>query len=143
MNATVKVKYEAIAVALNTRVDTLKDYTKMYPNAFFFYDSNDFISCTDYAFKVYEEGEMLNNDSLSSWNCISPTYYERNKKYGFTSAIDGLISEDCDVYFLTSRSVRMGMTKTLKDKYNKKLKLVDYAQSNNYILNIYVVVDDD
>lgn len=143
MSAAVKVKYEAVAVTLNTRINTLKDYAELYPDAFFFYDSNDFISCTDYVFKTYDEGEILNNDSLGSWNCTSPTYYERNAQYGFTSAIDGLISDDCDVYFVAAKSVRMGMTKTLKDKYNKKLKLVDSVQSNNYVLHIYMVVDDD
>ncbi|MGN1433706.1 MAG: hypothetical protein ACI4XI_08390 [Ruminococcus sp.] len=143
LNTALENKYQSVTVTYNSRLDTLKDYAKLHPESFFFYDSNDFIACTGYVFETYDEGEVLNHDSLGSWNCTSPTYYQRNAQFGFTSSADGLTSDDCEVYFVTANSVRTGMTKTLKDKYNKKLSLVDSVESETYILHIYMVVDDD
>ena len=143
VNSELEMKYRSVAMTTNARMNALKNYAKTHPDSFFFYDSNNFISCTDYVFKTYEEGEVLNHDSLGSWNIHSPTYYERNAKYGFTTSADAFTNEDCNVYFVTTSSLRMGMTKTLKDKYNKKLKLVDSVEADNYILYIYMVVDDD
>ena len=143
LNTALKNKYQSVTVTYNSRLDTLKDYAKLHPESFFFYDSNDFIACTGYVFETYDEGEVLNHDSLGSWNCTSPTYYQRNAQFGFTSSADGLTSDDCEVYFVTVNSVRAGMTKALKDKYNKKLSLVDKVESETYILHIYMVVDDE
>lgn len=143
LNSELEMKYKSVAITTNARMNALKNYAETHSDSFFFYDSKDFISCTDYVFKTYNEGEVLNHDSLGSWNVHSPTYYERNAKYGFTSSADALTSNDCDVYFVTTSSLKMGMTKTLKDKYNKKLKLVDSVEADNYILYIYMVVDDD
>lgn len=143
LNYELEIKYKSVAITTNARMSTLENYAETHPNSFFFCDSQNFISCTDYVFKTYDEGEILNHDSLGSWNVHSPTYYERNAKYGFTSSADAFTSDDCDVYFVTTSSLKMGMTKTLKDKYNKKLKLVDSVDADNYILYIYMVVDDD
>lgn len=143
LNTALKDKYYSVTVTQNMRLNTLKDYAKLYPESFFFYDSSDFISCTEYVFKTYEEGEILNHDSMGSWNCNSPSYFERNSQFGFSSSADGLTNDECDTYFVTTSELKMGITKTLKDNYNKKLKLVDTIQSNNYILHIYMVVDDD
>lgn len=143
LNTALKDKYHSATVTQNSRLNTLKNYAKFYPDSFFFYDSGDFISCTEYVFKTYDEGEILNHDSMGSWNCNSPTYFERNAQFGFTTSADGLTNDECDVYFVTTTDPKMGITKTLKDNYNKKLQLVDSVQSNNYILHIYMVVDDD
>lgn len=143
LNTALKDKYYSATVTQNMRLSALKDYAKLHPNSFFIYDSNDFISCTDYVFETYDKDEVLNHDSLGSWNTYSPTYYERNAQFGFTTSAEGLTSDDCDVYFVAVSSVKSGMTKTLKDKYNKKLKLVDAIQSDSFVLHIYMVVDDD
>lgn len=143
LNKALKGKYYSATVTQNSRLTTLKNYAKFYPDSFFFYDSGDFISCTEYVFKTYDEGEILNHDSMGSWNCNSPTYFERNAQFGFTTSADGLTNDECDVYFVTTTDPKMGITKTLKDNYNKKLQLVDSVQSNNYVLHIYMVVDDD
>lgn len=143
VNAELKMKYKSVAITTNARMNDLQSYAKTHPDSFFFYDSGDFISCTNYVFKIYDEGEVLNHDSLGSWNVHSPTYYERNTKYGFITSADALSNDDCDVYFITVSSLKVSITKTLKDKYNKKLKLVDSVEADNYILYIYMVVDDD
>ncbi len=143
LNTALKDKYYSATVTQNSRLDTLKNYAKLNPDSFFFYDSGDFISCTEYVFKTYDEGEILNHDSMGSWNCNSPTYFERNAQFGFTSSAHGLTNDDCDVYFVTTTDPKISITKTLKDNYNKKLQMVDAIQSNNYVLHIYMVVDDD
>ncbi len=143
LNTALKDKYQSVTVTYNYRIDTLRNYARLHPESFFFYDSNDFIASTGYVFQTYSEAEVLNYDSLGSWNCTSPTYYQRNARFGFTSSADGLTSDDCDVYFATLSPLRVGMTKTLKDRYNKKLTLVDSVESEEYILHIYMVVDDD
>ena len=86
---------------------------------------------------------MLNNESTGSWNARSPLYYERNRAFGFETAIDGLTKNDVDVYFISTGSPRMGITKTLKDVYNKKLAEVDKIQTEKDILYVYMVVDDE
>ncbi len=143
LNIALKDKYYSVSVTQNRRLDALKSYAETHPDSFFFYDTKDFISCTEYAFKTYEKGQVLNHDSLGSWNCHSPTYYERNAMYGFTSSVDGLINDDCNVYFIATGSIKKGMTKTLKDTYNKKLRLVENIEADGYILHKYLVVDDD
>lgn len=142
-NNEFKKKYDSVVISCNKKLDTLTQYTKTQPDAFFFYDSNDFIASTGYVFETYEKGEILNNGSLGSWNACSPNYYKRNSLYGFTSSADGLTSDDCEVYFVATNNVRMAMTKTLKDKYNKKLIMVDTVDAENCMLHIYMVVDDD
>lgn len=127
----------------NSRTEALMDYTGQYPDKFFFYDSNDFIACTGYVFQTYEKDQVLNNASLGSWNSHSPIYYERNRQFGFTTAIEGLISTDTEVYLITTTSPKMGLTKTLKDVYNKKLLETDRIQSKKDILYVYMVVDDE
>lgn len=143
LNTALKDKYYSATVTQNSRLDSLKSYAKRYPDSFFFYDTNNFISSTDYVFKTYDEGEILNHDSLGSWNVCSPTYYERNEHFGFTSSADGLTNEDGNVYLVTTTAPKMGITKTLKDKYNKKLRMVETVDADNFILYIYMVVDDD
>ena len=143
LNTALEDKYHSATVTQNSRLNTLKDYARLHPNSFFFYDSADFISCTEYVFKIYDEGEILNHDSMGSWNCNSPSYFERNAHFDFITSADGLTNDDCDVYFVTTTDPKMGITKTLKDNYNKRLQLVDAVQSNNYVLHIHMVVDDD
>ncbi len=127
----------------NSTLDALMQYTEKYPDSFFFYDTYDFISSTGYVFKTYEKNKVLNNESAGSWNSHSPLYYERNRKFGFETAIDGLTSTDVEVYFITTSSPRMGITKTLKDVYNKKLTEVDKIQAAKDILYVYMVTDDE
>ncbi len=127
----------------NSKLEALMQYTEKYPDAFFFYDTNDFISSTGYVFETYEKNSVLNNESMGSWNTRSPLYYERNRKFGFETAIDGLTSTDVEVYFITTSSPRMGITKTLKDVYNKKLMVADKIQTAKDILYVYMVVDDE
>lgn len=129
--------------ATNSRLEALMKYTEEYPDAFFFYDAYDFIACSDYVFKTYDEGEVLNNESLGSWNSHSPSYYERNNLYGFNTAIEGLTSTDSEVYFLSISSPKMGVTKTLKDLYNKELVEVDRIQSSRDVVYVYMVVDNE
>ena len=127
----------------NTKIEALMQYTKKYPDSFFFYDTNDFISSTGYVFKTYEKNTVLNNESTGSWNSHSPLYYERNRQFGFETAIDGLTRTDVDVYFITTSSPKMGITKTLKDVYNKKLTEVDKIQTVKDVLYVYMVTDDE
>ena len=136
-------KHYSVTQTQNSRLDGLKAYAALYPDSFFFYDSDDFISCTDYVFVTYEEGQILNHDSMGSWNTCSPTYYERNAAFNFTTAADAFTSTDTNVYFVTTGSPKMGITKTLKDRHNKKLRLVETLESDNYILYVYMVIDDD
>ena len=127
----------------NSKMEALMQYTKKYPESFFFYDTNDFISSTGYVFKRYEKNRVLNNESVGSWNSHSPIYYKRNRKFGFETAIEGLTRTNIEVYFITTTSPRMGITKTLKDVYNKKLTEVDKIQTAKDILYVYMVTDDE
>ncbi len=133
----------ALRQTTNSKLEALVQYTAKYPDTFFFYDTYDFISSTGYVFQTYEKGKVLNNESTGSWNARSPIYYERNRAFGFESAIDGLTKNDVDVYFISTSSPRMGITKTLKDVYNKKLAEVDKIQTEKDILYVYMVVDDE
>lgn len=143
LNTAVKDKYHSVAVTQNSRMNGLKAYAELYPENFYFYDAFNFISCSDYVFRTYKEGKILNHDSTGSWNVHSETYYDRNANWGFTTSIDGLISKQGNVYYVATDTLKMGITKTLKDVYNKKLQLVETIDSDNYILYIYMVVDDD
>lgn len=127
----------------NSKLEALMQYAEKYPDSFFFYDTNDFISSTGYVFETYEKNRVLNNESLGSWNSHSPLYYERNRKFGFETAIEGLTRTDIDVYVITTVSPKMGITKTLKDVYNKKLTEVDKIQTAKDILYVYMVTDDE
>lgn len=127
----------------NSKFEALMQYTEKYPDTFFFYDTNDFISSTGYVFKTYKKNKALNNESMGSWNSHSPLYYERNRKFGFETAIEGLTSTETDVYFITTSSPKMGITKTLKDVYNKVLTEVDKIQTAKDILYVYMVTDDE
>ena len=133
----------ALRQTTNSKLEALVQYTAKYPDTFFFYDTYDFISSTGYVFQTYEKGQVLNNESTGSWNARSPLYYERNRVFGFETAIDGLTKSDVDVYFISTGSPRMGITKTLKDVYNKKLAEVDKIQTEKDILYVYMVVDDE
>lgn len=133
----------ALRQTTNSKLEALMQYTEKYPDAFFFYDTNDFISSTGYVFKTYEKNKALNNESMGSWNSHSPLYYERNRQFGFETAIEGLTSADVDVYFITTSSLKMGIAKTLKDVYNKELAEVDKIQTAKDILYVYMVVDDE
>lgn len=143
LNIAMAEKYYSVTVTQNSRSNCLKNYAKMHPDSFFFYDSNDFISCTEYLFKTYDKGEILNHDSLGSWNICAPTYYERNEQFGFHTSIEGLINEEEEVFFVTTSSPKLGITKLLKEKYNKTLMLADMISSDNYSIYIYMVVNDD
>lgn len=136
-------KARSLRETTNSKLEALMQYTEKYPDTFFFYDTYDFIASTGYVFKTYEKGKVLNCESLGSWNARSPLYYEKNRKFGFKTAIEGLVSSDVDVYYITSSSPRMGITKKLKDNYNKKLAEVDKIQTAKDILYVYMVVDDE
>ena len=78
---------------LSMRLEALQGYAKNHPQNFYFYNALDFIGASDRLFSASLENEkVLNMDSLGNWNSKSPNYYKRNKKYGFTSAIDGLVN---------------------------------------------------
>lgn len=136
-------KSVSLRQTINSKLEALMQYTEKYPDAFFFYDSNDFISSTGYVFKTYEKNKVLNNESTGSWNSHSPLYYERNRKFGFETAIEGLTSSETEVYFITTSSPKMGISKTLKDVYNKELTEVDKIQTAKDILYVYMVIDDE
>lgn len=133
----------ALRQTTNSKLEALMQYTEKYPDAFFFYDTNDFISSTGYVFKTYEKNRALNNESMGSWNSHSPLYYERNRRFGFETAIEGLTSTETDVYFITTTPPKMGISKTLKDVYNKELTEVDKIQTAKDILYVYMVIDDE
>ena len=80
---------------------------------------------------------------MGSWNSHSPLYYERNRRFGFETAIEGLTSTETDVYFITTTPPKMGISKTLKDVYNKELTEVDKIQTAKDILYVYMVIDDE
>lgn len=143
MQADLDSKSLALRQTTNSKLEALMQYTEKYPDAFFFYDTYDFISSTGYVFKTYEKNKILNHESTGSWNSHSPLYYQRNRKFGFETAIEGLTNTDVDVYFITTSSPRMGITKTLKDVYNKKLTEVDKIQTAKDILYVYMVIDDE
>jgi len=143
LNVAINEKHYSITVRQNNRIESLKNYTKGHPDSFYFYDSQDFISCTEYAFKTYKKGEILNHDSLGSWNVCSPSYYERNEKFGFSSSIEGLLSSENNVYFVATSEPKIAIKKLLAEKYNKQLMLADTISSDNYNIYIYMVVDND
>lgn len=143
MQADLDSKSLSLRQTTNSKLEALMQYTSKYPDSFFFYDTYDFISSTGYVFQTYEKDKILNNESFGSWNAHSPLYYERNRKFGFETAIDGLTKTDNDVYVITTTSPRMGLTKTLKDVYNKKLTEVDKIQTAKDILYVYMVTDDE
>lgn len=136
-------KASSLRETTNTKLQALMNYAAADPNSFYFYDTYDFISCTAYVFQTFAEDTVLNNESLGSWNVRSPAYYKRNEKFSFTSAIDGLVSDTCDVYFVTASPPKMGITKTLKALCNKKLVEVDTIQTAKDILYVYMVADDE
>ncbi|GEM_PF-4012052 len=136
-------KFVSLRESTNSKLEALMKYTESYPEMFFFYDTYDFISCTNYVFVTYDDGRILNNESIGSWNSHAPSYYERNQKFGFTTAIEGLTSRDSEVYFITTTAPKMGITKTLKDIYNKKLVKADKIQSAKDVLYVYMVADDE
>ena len=143
MQSDLDDKSTVLRETINPRLEALNKYAQNYPDKFFFYDTNDFISCTNYVFLTYDEGTVLNTESTGSWNVRSPSYYERNGKFGFTTSIEGLTSRDSEVYFVTRTDPKMGISKTLKDLYNKKLVEVDKIQSAKDVLYVYMVVDDE
>lgn len=143
MQENLDSKSLALRQTTNSKLEALMQYTEKYPDAFFFYDTNDFISSTGYVFKTYEKNKVLNNESMGSWNSHSPLYYERNRKFGFETAIEGLTSTDVEVYFITTTPPKMGIAKTLKDVYNKTLTEVDKIQTAKDILYVYMVTDDE
>lgn len=136
-------KSTSLRETTNTKLEALMNYTKQYPENFYFYDTYDFISCTSYVFETFSDIEILNNESTGSWNSHSPSYYKRNKKFGFDTAIDGLVSKKGNVYFISTSAPKMGISKTLKDLYNKKLVEVDKIQSAKDVLYVYMVTDDE
>lgn len=143
LNVALQDKYYSVTVTQNSRAFGLRNYARLNQDCFYFYDAADFISCTEYLFKTYQEDEILNYDSMGSWCIGSPAYYERNEKFGFTTAVEGLTSEDKEVYFVTISEPRLGVTKLLQERYGKTLVLADTVSSDNYSLYIYMVVDDD
>ena len=143
MQSDLDDKSTVLRETINPRLEALNKYAQNYPDKFFFYDANDFISCTNYVFLTYDEGTVLNTESAGSWNVRSPSYYERNGKFGFTTSIEGLTSRDSEVYFVTRTDPKMGISKTLKDLYNKKLVEVDKIQSAKDVLYVYMVTDDE
>lgn len=143
MQADLDDKSTALRKTTNSKLEALMQYTEKYPEAFFFYDTNDFISSTGYVFKTYEKNKALNNESMGSWNSHSPLYYERNRKSGFETAIEGMTSSETDIYFITTTPPKMGIAKTLKDVYNKELTEVDKIQTAKDILYVYMVTDDE
>lgn len=143
MQADLDSKARSLRQTTNSKLEALVQYAEKYPNSFFFYDTNDFIASTGYVFETYEANKALNNESFGSWNSHSPLYYERNRKFGFETAIEGLTRKDVEVYMITANSPKMGITKTLKDVYNKKLTEVDKIQAEKDILYVYMVTDDE
>ncbi len=136
-------KSASLRETTNTKLEALMKYTENYPDNFYFYDTYDFISCTSYVFLTFEKEAILNNESTGSWNSHAPSYYERNQRFGFHTAIEGLTGRGGNVYFITTTAPKMGITKTLKDIYNKKLTEVDKIQSAKDVLYVYMVTDDE
>lgn len=143
MQADLDDKARSLRQTTNSKMEALMQYTEKYPESFFFYDTNDFIASTGYVFETYEKNRALNNESLGSWNSHSPLYYERNRSFGFETAIDGLTGKGKDVFVITSTAPKMGITKTLKDVYNKTLTRVDKIQALKDVLYVYMVTDDE
>lgn len=143
MQSDLEDKASVLRETINPRLETLNKYAEKYPDKFFYYDANDFISCTNYVFLTYDKGMVLNTESTGSWNARSPSYYKRNSLFGFKTSADGLTSRKAEVYFVTRSDPKMGISKTLKDVYNKKLTEVDKIQSAKDVLYVYMVTDDE
>ncbi len=143
MQSDLKSKSLVLRETNNPLLHALNDYASKYPDKFFFYDTKNFINCTNYVFSTCEKGEIINTESMGSWNARSPSYYARNEKFGFKTSIEGLLSEEHDVYFVTRVAPKKGITMPLKDIYNKKLVEVDKVQTTKDILYVYMVVDDE
>lgn len=144
LNMQTELNYRYKAVENNNKKMTgLTDYALAHKASFFYYDANAYISSSDYVFKTYQKGKILNIDSLGSWNVRSPLYYERNSKYGFKNSIDGLTNSDKEVYYVSVDEPPLGIKKVLKNRYNKQLVLVETIETVNRNTNIYMVVDDD
>lgn len=143
MQSDLKSKSLVLRETNNPLLQALNDYASKYPDKFFFYDTKNFINCTNYVFSTVKKGAVINTESMGSWNARSPSYYARNRKFGFETSVDGLLSDTHEVYFVTRVAPKKGITMTLKDRYNKKLVEVDKVQTTKDILYVYMVVDDE
>ncbi|MCR0237002.1 hypothetical protein MKD00_06325 [[Clostridium] innocuum] len=127
---------------LSMRLEALQGYAKNHPQNFYFYNALDFIGASDRLFSASLENEkVLNMDSLGNWNSKSPNYYKRNKKYGFTSAIDGLVN--CkNVYYVECWDFDSSIEGLINNKYKKQSSLVEQIIADDgTIINIYEIVN--
>lgn len=115
-------------------LNSLTEYMNNKENDFLFYNALDFISASEEVF-TEKENQILNIESLGNWNVFSPNYYERNKKYGFTSALEGLT--ECDnVYYaeIGEYHANIGDELAKKDMY---LKCVDKIHVGDNTICVY------
>lgn len=125
---------------INARMTVLNNYAHENPEIFIFYDSLDFIAGSSNIFAIFDK--VVNTESLGNWYINSPNYFIRNEMYGFTSSIDGLINGE-NIYYAAIGGLKLGITRTLKDRYNKELMQVDSLATPFYTIKLYIVIDCD
>lgn len=122
---------------LSQNIETLTQYVEKHPENFYFYDSLDFIGGSDRLFNNNEPEKILNMDSLGNWNAKSETYYKRNKNFGFTTAIEGIVEKE-NVYYVECGEYHNTMADLLETEYNVYMKKVDTIYTPKGIdINIY------
>lgn len=122
-------------------LDILQEYMASRPDDFLFYNALDFIAGSDSVFGKKYEVRPLNMDSLGTWNVFAPTYIERNKMFGFESAIDGLTSKPNVYYAELGDKLDSPITGELSSR-KMHLELMDKINVDNTCISIYRAVNN-
>lgn len=118
----------------------IEEHARKNPDNFYFYNSLDFIACSDYVFRDYSR-DYLNMDCLGNWYSKSKVYYERNKQYGYESAVDELLYNP-SVFYIEEGNYHASIDGVMK-KNGKQFVLIDTIVVDEKVLNIYHSIDLD
>lgn len=115
----------------------MEEFMVDYPNGFLFYNALNFIGGSDYVYNHHHVSSPLNIESLGNWNNLSPTYYERNSNFGFTSARDAFMNKS-DLFYaeIGSKSFN-GEIKSTIEKMGLEWELVTTVYVKDLPLSIY------
>ncbi len=126
---------EEVSANNASKLYSLNKYAEDNPKNFYFYNAKDFIASSDQVLR--EQTHIVNTESLGNWLATSPIYYQRNKKYGFEHAIDGLLNRK-NVYYACTGETLNSVKILLESKYDKRLKKVDEFIYNKNEDKIYI-----
>ena len=121
-------------------LDVLREYADDHPDNFYFYNSLDFIAASERVFGI-DNTEILNMDSLGNWYARSPLYYERNKLFGFETALEGLL--ECDNVYYVELGEYHPCIDGLISEQGKRLEQIDSVETSGKALSIYKCTDSE